>query len=671
MNAFFMSRRTRHLRQFVAMFILVGLSGILSEFNGKLLAEPIQISGQEQRKWKDASGSFTIEATLVEVTATNVRLRDAKGRVIDVPLEKLSRVDRDFLKQLNPGQSEEKVETDGATIDRSALKWNTESLGVGSSSRLNLAGPRKLELKSSEWTPTIDALTNDVGHVTQPVRLAESLFEKPGFNRYSLVAIDQHDRRGIVFVSQGKNEGAHLQVLDLQKAMAIRFKVPIAEVKQIDISPSGELGLFIYKQNDAERLVVFAISEKALARIGEWDIGDAKAVFADEKKILLKSSKHGYSLFDFAAGKVAFSIPSSSSVLVPPCLSSNGKLLAIPGDKNITIVDLQTAQSVGNLQSESRTKSLAFSPDGLLLAGLSQENDILLWNMRTGNLLKQFSLVDTPLGRIMNAIEPEQAMMMTQGNSDFFWVGNKNLLVHSVDLIDIELETAVWRFSEAGPLQSRSNNVWYMAKPFRADAILFPLLIPDPELQRQRNALEAGKRTVLEPGMAVSLDLRFPFSKAENEKMQERFESILVRTGFMIDPNSDLVLRADFKKGEMQKISYDLGPVDINRLSNPGKEFQPILVSFTPTICYIGFEKNGEVLWSFVRAFTAPKFVGPRPGESIESIVQKACKPESSYLTMLKLPTRLSILPDGKMALGYSRLTAEGIKTSLEPPQPK
>lgn len=49
------------------------------------------------RTWRDITGQYQIEATLVEVTATEVRLKKRDGSVISVPLDKLSPADLEFL----------------------------------------------------------------------------------------------------------------------------------------------------------------------------------------------------------------------------------------------------------------------------------------------------------------------------------------------------------------------------------------------------------------------------------------------------------------------------------------------------------------------------------------------------------------------------------------------
>ncbi len=52
----------------------------------------------ELRTWQDVTGKFSIEAALVRAGAGKVTLRKANGTTIEVPLEKLSEADRDYLR---------------------------------------------------------------------------------------------------------------------------------------------------------------------------------------------------------------------------------------------------------------------------------------------------------------------------------------------------------------------------------------------------------------------------------------------------------------------------------------------------------------------------------------------------------------------------------------------
>ncbi len=63
------------------------------------------------RKWTDSTGRYSVEAELVEVKGDNVVLRKADGQTLEVPLVKLSAVDREHVRQ---------AEADHGAIDNAA-----------------------------------------------------------------------------------------------------------------------------------------------------------------------------------------------------------------------------------------------------------------------------------------------------------------------------------------------------------------------------------------------------------------------------------------------------------------------------------------------------------------------------------------------------------------------
>jgi hypothetical protein len=64
-------------------------------------AAPASAAQDKYRTWTDVTGTFQVEAELIEATAAEVKLKLKKdGKTITVPLEKLSEPDREFLKSI-------------------------------------------------------------------------------------------------------------------------------------------------------------------------------------------------------------------------------------------------------------------------------------------------------------------------------------------------------------------------------------------------------------------------------------------------------------------------------------------------------------------------------------------------------------------------------------------
>ena len=90
-----------------ALMLLVGLL---------LVATPVSA-----RKWTSSDGKFSVEAELVEAKDGNVRLKRQDGKVITVPVSKLSKADQDHLSSI--AKPEKKPEAAKLTPPRGDCRY--------------------------------------------------------------------------------------------------------------------------------------------------------------------------------------------------------------------------------------------------------------------------------------------------------------------------------------------------------------------------------------------------------------------------------------------------------------------------------------------------------------------------------------------------------------------
>ena len=107
---------------------VVGLPGAepasFSEGNWMIRAEVVQ--EPSTRTWTDTSGSFSVEAELVDILDGKVRLKKKDGRDITVPLAKLSEADQQFVKSRS-GKATSSPATDAAAPKLSGTKQELKS----------------------------------------------------------------------------------------------------------------------------------------------------------------------------------------------------------------------------------------------------------------------------------------------------------------------------------------------------------------------------------------------------------------------------------------------------------------------------------------------------------------------------------------------------------------
>jgi len=159
-----------------------------AETNGH--AEPTADARQRQsiaaeRKWTDATGKHTVDAKLVEVKDGMVRLESRNGKIVDIPLEKLSGADQKFLKS--------KIdETGGASPAHPSKEADAGSVGPRSKqAKWYSAGPGWRELERVARSHKMALQSSNHGEKEYEAILSQS---QPGSTIVLLFALDNSDK---------------------------------------------------------------------------------------------------------------------------------------------------------------------------------------------------------------------------------------------------------------------------------------------------------------------------------------------------------------------------------------------------------------------------------------------------------------------------------------------
>ena len=105
------------------------------------------------RKWTDSTGRFSLEAELVEVKAGKVRLRQANGRVLDVPLARLSVADRKYL------QSIEQLPDKPPKRPQPPVAWKVDAAAIGT----ELAKPTSFQFTATPLHEALEVISRQHG----------------------------------------------------------------------------------------------------------------------------------------------------------------------------------------------------------------------------------------------------------------------------------------------------------------------------------------------------------------------------------------------------------------------------------------------------------------------------------------------------------------------------
>ena len=119
------------------------------------------------RKWTSKDGKFSVEAELVEAKDGNVRLKRQDGKIITVPVSKLSKADRDFLASIV--KARKKPEVTKATPSRvvallKLLGWKVKVDQNKAVVRVSFTGPRLTDNALMQLKELIALRSLDLSH---------------------------------------------------------------------------------------------------------------------------------------------------------------------------------------------------------------------------------------------------------------------------------------------------------------------------------------------------------------------------------------------------------------------------------------------------------------------------------------------------------------------------
>ena len=137
------------------------------------LAEP---NLNKTRIWKDRTGQFKVEAEFLGLNANKIRLHKINGVIIEVPVEKMSLEDTNYLKELTSGRKsssrdEERSNRRRDEVRSSRLDSSSTTARDASRSVVTVSKPKRSDF---DWFDFFLNAGCDVDHCTRYARNAES-----------------------------------------------------------------------------------------------------------------------------------------------------------------------------------------------------------------------------------------------------------------------------------------------------------------------------------------------------------------------------------------------------------------------------------------------------------------------------------------------------------------
>lgn len=626
-------------------------------------------SAQEFRTWRDSSGKFSLEASLIEEADGNVVLRSRDGRKVTVPIVKLSELDKNFLATMDSpgGESSEPVgalENDGGpTVLGITPTW---SFQIAPQSLVSSGQPRVVPLpqrKSIVETFAITAINPLAGR--------------------ALISSVYAERRG------GGPQTTRLQLLDYVSGELVYESLLEGAWKPLALSDNASQVLLtdIPKQNEPEqgKLVLANLENGRVTVECEWvpfgDIADPtdEELLAELKqreptmspseqmrlKAMLRSpseSGRSSSLNHFrppAAKPIRFAEFASDDRVVT--LNSNGILrfwqlsdqsllrelhypesceaelspdrqhLALASFSSVALINIKQPDqfAMQSLPGRQGSVRLAFSPSGRRLV-VSPINEVYVIEVGTGEVIHSGSLHLVGVNRAIKLVSED------------------TLLVDHAFLYDFDSQIFPWIFPDATCHMAGGLALWMASR--KPTSVIIDRL-PRADVTRQlENFVMSPDFQIIKPGFEARVDV-MDVPPPLRQDIQQKIETVIRKAGGEPVQNSELVIKCYVNPPRPRRLTYMF----------TGTHDVPVIE------CGVSLLVNGDERWRHTWDNVPESVVRLSREETTAKLIEICKRPDlSRFASEYALPKKLQRTPVGPPvnksinAFGRSRLTDQG-----------
>jgi hypothetical protein len=319
-----------------------------------------------------------------------------------------------------------------------------------------------------------------------------------------------------------------------------------------------------------------------------------------------------------------------------PVVSPGARQVAVLTDQGITIIDAIAGKVLCVAEGRRSSGSVAFSPDGKRLIGLSGRT-VFGWDLEKGAALPEIGLPMASHGDVI----PLSARFVLIGGSD---------------LLDLDKKVVVWRYTKGGSnVFFHAGRCWMLTGGHRAEqTVLSSSVLPHANAVKMADTVKIGEGLLVKPGSAVALSVTLEATPEQQQKIAAAITEQLQKLGIKVDPASPIKLIARTETGKTTEQEYQR-----RGIGNPfSRETEKVTV--TEKITRIFFEHEGKVAWESRTSSGAPMFVQAKEGETIGQAVQAASQFNVSFLESVRVPAYVPA-PIEKPWLGTSAWTTNGV----------
>jgi hypothetical protein len=319
------------------------------------------------RLWKDTEGKFSVVAAALRVNDDSVVLRTDKNQTLNVKLEKLSTVDRAYLKRL--------LKAKGGNTAVGSHRSETATFDVSDAIEIE---PSANPVGSLEGDPLRSSLTLGEGGSAFEVG---NLFDKIG----AIIPLGGSDQWLLASLesSWSREESklpTRLMWVSIKKAKMKRMHPLTPGVQLKDYYAPMKLAL-TYDSQVTKPILSLWKSEpgetKAKLMLSWYGSQNSKgsrdeswARFINDRIVVFRDSKRNLIAWDFRSRKAVWTTVQESAQAPSPQLTPGRRYLLIPESKSIRVVDPTAGQELARIPLDGEVKSLSVADDGYRVAAL-------------------------------------------------------------------------------------------------------------------------------------------------------------------------------------------------------------------------------------------------------------------------------------------------------------
>ncbi|MCA9133712.1 MAG: hypothetical protein KDA45_11180 [Planctomycetales bacterium] len=603
---------------------------------------------EEARLWRDRSGKFEVQATLVKQTESFVELLKQDGRVVRVPLSALSPADREYLQQVAEAKEENPFAGGVPAAERAGEPTSSAAdlellTGGANPVELPMEG-EDIFLDSDEPAPPLEPDVADDQAVFQ--RFVQPLPKLDAYAKVSepllldaaqaTVALSAHrvgnavspETFGRVWLYDPQQKKP-TTVIDIDQTLRIYDHHRAAD------QTLAALGLDSNSERGGDLVLLSGIAAGTPRAVGRWHLpewnkpGFAPKIefarmLADSRAIVQVNSAVYF--WDLAAGTLQYRIERLAAGAKLEC-SATGRYLAVPHSGGCRLVDTSQGELLGNYTFPGTlTPQVKFSPEGKRLA-IAAGNQLLVWDISSSQIVFEQTTVD-PHGELLG------------------WVGDNYLLTQLSGLIDLELGMPVWKYYLGVVRKVLTMPGGIVAVDASSGSFVAGLEVPHSSVTRATRQLQGSEQRmmVLRPGSRVSLQVK-AVPGVDLAEMKAALQVAVERAGWVVDDQAAVQVLATIGRGERQTLSFrTIG----SSLSAPRET-----VNIRPFTASVTVQSGNQQLWERSSTNMVPSFLRLEAGENLQQAVKKYEKADPGYFERLVFPPKI-LRPEFSKAVGTS-----------------